>query len=163
MAENLPLFEKGRYEATLYTRCSMYGTPYAVGLVSADSGQRHTVLIDSREFNLDHCSYLEGLDVGLIPTEKGLRLKPLAQQPESFTHTLLQRLEEGPKPERTRTPELIEDSNPPNHPAKNEVHPAVPVLGELISYTAKVALEQNLPMAGWAFIPVINRGEDDAD
>ena len=161
MTEHLPLFERGRYTATLYTRCSQYGTPYAVGLVTSDSGDRHTVLIDSREFNLDHCEHLEGLDVRLTPTEKGLRLKPLAQQPESFTELLVARLEKGPNPERPQTPELVEDSNPPAHPAADEPHPAVPVIGELIAYTAKVAVERNLPMAGWAFVPVNTTGGSD--
>ena len=29
----------------------------------------------------------------------------------------------------------------------------VPVIGELISYVAKVSMENGLPAAGWAFVP----------
>ena len=33
------------------------------------------------------------------------------------------------------------------------IKPMVPVIGELISYVAKVSMENGLPAAGWAFVP----------
>ena len=150
---HLSLITRGRYEATLYFRDSMYGTPYAVGLMTGDDGTRHTVLTDSRVFDLDHLSYLEGLDVKVMPTEKGLKMQPLDHQPDQTAGELIARLEKGPSPEKTRPPELVEDPDPPEHPAIGIDNPMVPVIGELISYVAKVSMENGLPAAGWAFIP----------
>ena len=73
----------------------MYGTPYAVGLMTGDDGTRHTVLTDSRVFDLDHLSYLEGLDVKVMPTEKGLKMQPLDHQPDQTAGELIARLEKG--------------------------------------------------------------------
>jgi len=151
--ERLPLITHGRYEATLYTRCSMYGTPFAVGLVTGSDGNRYTVLTDSREFDLDHCGHIEGLDVKVTPTEKGLRMKPLTHQSDEFHAELMARLEKGPDPDKGRIPELVEEPEPPEHPAAGTDGAMVPVIGELISYVAKVAMENGLPAAGWAFIP----------
>ena len=150
---HLSLITRGRYEATLYFRDSMYGTPYAVGLMTGDDGTRHTVLTDSRVFDLNHVSYLDGLDVKVTPTEKGLQMKPLAHQSDHTVEELMARLEKGPDPEKTRAPDLVEDSDPPTHPATDMDHPMAPVIGELIAYTAKVSMENGLPAAGWAFIP----------
>lgn len=153
MQKSLPLFESGRYERTIYTRCSQYGTPFGVGICIGPNGEEHTCLADSREIDLDLLEHLEGQDVRFAVTEKGLRLKPLAQQSDELVAVLIERLERGPNPDRVKPPELVEDSDPPTHPAEDELHPSIPVIGELIAYTAKVALERNLPMAGWAFIP----------
>ena len=149
----LPLVTRVRYDVTLYTRCSMYGTPYAVSLATADDGRRHTVLTDGRVFDLDHVSHLEGLDVKVTPTEKGLQMKPLSHQSDHTVEGLMARLEKGPDPEKTRVPDLVEDSDPPTHPATDMDQPMAPVIGELIAYTAKVSMENGLPAAGWAFIP----------
>ena len=148
-----PPVTRVRYDVTLYTRCSMYGTPYAVSLATDDNGTRHTVLTDGRVFDLDHVSYLEGLDVKVTPTEKGLQMKPLTHQSDHTVEELMARLENGPDPEKTRVPDLVEDSDPPTHPATDMEHPMAPVIGELIAYTAKVSMENGLPAAGWAFIP----------
>ena len=153
MQTSLPLFESGRYERTIYTRCSQYGTPYAVGLCKGPNGEEHTCLADSREIDLDYLQHLENKDVRFAVTEKGLRVKPLAQQSDELISALIESLERGPDLDRAQPPELVEDSDPPAHPAEDELNPMVPVIGELIAYTAKVALERNLPMAGWAFIP----------
>ena len=151
--EHQPLITHGRYEATLYTRCSQYGTPYAVGLVTGSDGNRYSVLTDGREFDLDHCGLIEGLDVKLTPTERGLRMSPEPHQSDEFHAELIARLEKGLDPEKGRVPELVEDSDPPVHPAAAMDSPMVPVIGELISYVAKVSMENGLPAAGWAFIP----------
>ena len=52
-----------------------------------------------------------------------------------------------------RTKEMVEDPDPPEHPAIGIDNPMVPVIGELISYVAKVSMENGLPAAGWAFVP----------
>jgi len=149
-----PTFERGRYERTIYVRQSPHGTPYAVGICSnLSNGRQHTALVDSRQFNLDYLEYLEGEDALFTPTEKGLRLKPLTHQPDDLVARLIERLEQGPDPERARPPELVEDSNPPANPADDEINPVVPVVGEIISYVAKVSLENDLPAAGWCFLP----------
>ena len=153
MQKSLPLFESGRYERTIYTRCSQYGTPFGVGICTGPNGEEHTFLADSREIDLDLLQHLEGQDVRFSVTEKGLRLKPLAQQPDELVSTLMENLERGPDPDRAQPPELVEDPDPPAHPAEGELNPMVPVIGKLIAYTAKVALERSLPMAGWAFVP----------
>ena len=150
---NLPLITRGRYENTLYFRDSMYGTPYAVGLMTDDEGISHTVLTDGRTFDLDHLSYLKGLDVKVTPTERGLKMQPLEHQPDQTTSELIDRLEKGTGHVQSRPPELLEDLNPPKHPAADFDNPMVPVIGELISYVAKVSMENSLPAAGWAFIP----------
>ena len=150
---NLSLITRGRYEATLYFRDSMYGTPYAVGLMTGNDGTRHTVLTDSRVFDLDHLSYLEGLDVKVTPTEKGLKMKPLEHQPDQTAGELIARLEKGPSHGKPRPPELVEDPDPPEHPANGIENPLVPVIGEIITYVAKVSMERRLPAACWAFIP----------
>ena len=84
-----PPVTRVRYDVTLYTRCSMYGTPYAVSLATDDNGRRHTVLTDGRVFDLDHVSHLEGLDVKVTPTEKGLQMKPLSHQSDHTVEELM--------------------------------------------------------------------------
>jgi len=151
--EQLPLDQRIRVDAWLYTRCSQYGTPYGVGIGTVKSGKQFPFLVDGRDVDLDHGPYLVGSDIEVQPTEKGLRMKPITHQPKSLVEELVQRLEVGPDPDSVRAPELEEDPNPPAHPAADEVNPAVPVLGELIAYTAKVSLERGLPMALMACIP----------
>ena len=63
------------------------------------------------------------------------------------------RLEKGHDPDKERVPELVEEPEPPQHPATGTDGAMVPVIGELISYVAKVSMENGLPAAGWAFIP----------
>lgn len=151
--DSLPLTTRGRVETWLYTRCSKFGTPFGVGLLTDNTGNQHTFLVDGRDVNLDLCPHLPGCDIKTTPTEKGLRMSPLTHQPEALVSELMEKLEQGLDPDAPRAPELVEDTDPPAHPADDEINPSVPVIGELIAYCAKVAMERGLPMAGWAFIP----------
>ena len=117
------------------------------------SGRESTVLACGKIHNLDHLAQLEGCDVNVRPTENGLKLKPLDQQPEETVHRFSESLASGPEPDAAKAPELLVDSDPPAHPAEQDENPAVPVLGELISYVAGVAIAEEIPVAGWAFIP----------
>ena len=96
---------------------------------------------------------VEGTYTRLNPTDRGLRLKPLSQQSDELVVGLHESLEKGPDPNRTEVPELVEDPIPPANPAADEINLSIPVIGELIEYTSKVAVERKLPMAGWAFVP----------
>ena len=150
----LPLATRVRLERVLYTRDPISGTPYGVTLVKLPDGSESTMLACGKVHNLDHLQYLAGLDVNVWPTCNGLKLKPLDQQPDETIQEMITRLEAGPNPERVRAPELIEDEDPPEHPAANLDHPAVPVIGEMIAYVARVSMKEGIPAAGWAFIPV---------
>ena len=150
----LDLDQKVRYERTLYVRCPISKTPYGVGVVTLRSGKESTVLACGKIHNLDQLPHYEGCDVNVWPTENGLKLKPLDQQPEETVNRFIESLEQGPDPEKAKAPELIEDSAPPAHPAAQDEHPAVPVLGELISYVARVAMAEGIPAAGWTFVPI---------
>ena len=52
-------------------------------------------------------------------------------------------------------PPCVEDADPPppSHPATNQEHPAVPVIGKMIAYVARVSMAEGIPAAGWAVIP----------
>ena len=156
MQKTLPLFEKARFEVNLYTKISPHGTPYAVGLVSDNNGNRHSILIDAKEFDLDKVEYLCGLDVLVKPTERGIRLRPLDEQPEALVNALIERLEKGLEPNRTRAPELVEESTPQktSQAKENQKLSIVPALHELITWVAKESEERHLASAQWVFFPV---------
>ena len=156
MQTTLPLFEKARFEVKLYTRTSPHGDPYSVGLVADSNGNRHPVLIDSREFDLDKVEFLCGLDVLVKPTEKGIRLKPLDQQPEALVNSLIERLEKGLDPNRARAPEFVDEPTPTKSRKSlgDQKLSIVPALHELITWVAKESEERQLASAQWVFFPV---------
>ena len=147
------LCETVRFDRLLYVRCPIRGTPYGVAVVTLPSGGESTVLACGKIHNLDHLTHLEGCDVRVWPSENGLKLRPLSDQPEQTVSRFIESLELGPDPEQARAPEVVEDPEPPAHPAAEDSNPLVPVLGELISYVGRVAVTEGVPAAGWAFIP----------
>ena len=155
MQKTLPLFETARFEVKLYTRTSPHGDPYSVGLVSDKNGNKHSVLIDAKEFDLDKVEYLCGLEVLVTPTEKGIRLKPLDQQPEALVKTLIERLEKGLDPTRTRAPEFVDEPKPQKNSdlIGDQSLSIIPTLHELISWVAKECQERRLASAQWVFFP----------
>ena len=160
MQKTLPLFEKARFEVKLYTRTSPHGDPYSVGLVTDNNGNRHSILIDGKEFDLDKVEYLVGLDVRVQPTERGVRLRPLEQQPEALVNALIERLEKGLDPNRSRAPEFVDEPKPQlNKESKDDQRLSiVPALRELICWVGKECEERQLAGAGWVFFPVADPG-----
>ena len=153
MTTPLPLFENARFEVKLYTKKSPQGDPYSVGLVSDSSGNRHSVLIDANEFDLDKVEYLSGLNVRVTPTSRGIRLKPLNQQPDDLINALTERISKNTYEDRVVSSELIEKSNSFSNAESigDQTLSVVPVLRGLISRVAEECQKRQLASASWIF------------
>ena len=148
-----PLASEVRFDKHLFTRCPLTGTPYAVALVTLPSGEQTTLLACGKIHNLDDLPLYQGCDVSVWPTESGYKLKPLDQQPERTFEVIIERKQTGEIPDQAKAPDLVEDADPPVHPAAQDENPMVPVLGELVSYVARTAMAEGIPAAGWCFVP----------
>ena len=153
---SLPLFESAKFVVNLYTKNSPSNgkNPYAVGLVEKD-GCRHPALIPGEEFDLSKVEHLVGLTVSLRPTERGLRLKPLSQQPETLVETLTERL--ANKPDLNIEPEQVivdKNSNGSDFKSRGDSGLSVmPTLRSLISNVAEQCQRHQLAAAAWLFLP----------
>ena len=162
---SLPLDRNVRFDRVLYIRDPITHAPYAVALVTLPSGKQSTVLACGKVHNLDQLNYLEGCDVNVIPTENGLKLSPLDQQPEEAIQGMFARMEKGSQPEETKdsapiqevqAPVLVQQKNPPTNPAEELEHPAIPVVGEMVAYMAQVCTERGIPGAILALLPPVH-------
>ena len=153
---SLPLFETAKLVVNLYTKNSPSNgkSPYAVALVERD-GCRHPALIPGEEFDLSKVEHLVGLTVSLRPTERGLRLKPLSQQPETLVETLTERLS-NKADLNLESDHIIVDknSNDSNLETRGDSGLSVmPTLRSLISNVAEQCQKHQLAAAAWLFLP----------
>lgn len=138
---------------SLGVRCPETGDAYGLCLVRCPDGTETTVLACATKFNLDYLKHLEGLEVNVIPTSGGLKLRPLNEQPEATVSQMIERLEAGDAlPDQAKGPEPVESESPVHQLADNRILP-ITALSELIATTAEIAVKRGIPMAVWACLP----------
>ncbi len=142
-----------RLKKVLQIRCPETGDAYAVCLVERPNGAETTMLACSTKLNLDHVRHLEGLEVNVLPTSNGLKLRPLDEQPEDTIDRMVARLEAGDTTIQVASPELMEDSASQCQSLGNGRELPINALSELIATTAEIAVKRGIPMAVWACLP----------
>ena len=156
----LPVFETAKFLLKLYTKNPDSGNPYSVALVE-NNGNRHPVLIASEEFDLDKVELLNGLQVSVRPTENGIRLKPLSQQPTDLITTLSERISNLSAKDISINSDFVVKQNAPSLSNSNgdKDLSIVSMLRGVISQVAEQCQERGLASAAWIFFPV-DKGED---
>ena len=149
---------RSRLDAVLYTRQRSNGTPFAVGLATDAEGRQHTVLAPGEDLDLDHFRLLEGQIIALRPTENGLRVRPIPEQPPEAQEHLLAMLERGEGQVASTTPIRHIRSSPNEEenrlPTTDGGHGEILFnLTELATTVAQKSAELGLPTAMWVHLP----------
>lgn len=163
---NLPLVEELRVSDLIGIREPDGVTPYGLIRGRGPDGQNYVALACAHAWDLDRLAYLVGLDVKVMPTENGLKLRPLDQQPEPTIETVIERLEASSVPvsevsnSHQNDPIKVSPSDarciesevqpPINHSAENTM---TSQLAALVTTVAETAIEKGIAIAAWVCIP----------